>query len=390
MKHFSHLNTALAIIASYQAQQPFHLYIKDFFRQDKKYGSRDRKAITHLCYCWFRAANLLQHLPPEEKMLAALFLCTSQPNELLAHTRPQWHPSLQLPIEEKCHLLNIPLPPEAVFPWRDAISPAINKKDFILSHFVQPQFFLRIRPGHRETVTAKLDKAKVTFSLCGDHCLALANTAGMEQVLDINREVVVQDYSSQQTGRLLQQVHTLNGIRPVKVWDCCAASGGKSIMAADLLGSIDLTVSDIRVSVLTNLEKRFEAAGIRRYASHVADLTAPVAGFQPNSFQLIIADVPCSGSGTWGRTPERLSFFDEAEINRYRQLQEKIVTTIMPYLAPGGCLLYITCSVFEKENEGMVAFIQDTLPFQLLQMETLQGYQLKADTMFAALLQKKS
>jgi 16S rRNA (cytosine967-C5)-methyltransferase len=199
--------------------------------------------------------------------------------------------------------------------------------------------------------------------------------------------VVVQDYSSQRVSELL----FLAGAHikfPVKVWDCCAASGGKSILAKDILKDIELTVSDLRESILINLKKRFADAGIRHYKSFVANLSEPVATLEPENFQLIIADVPCSGSGTWGRTPEHLCYFDGKAIDNYCSLQRKIVGNIIPFLQEKGYLLYITCSVFKKENEAIVKWVQEEHRLDLVKMEVLKGYTLKADTLFAALLVK--
>src|ERR1700733_6487175 len=102
MKYFSYLNTAVEITGSYKGQQPFHLFVKDFFRQHKKYGSSDRKQITHLCYCYFRLGNSLQNIPASEKILIALFLCSHQSNQLLAQIKPAWNEKIDLSIEEKC------------------------------------------------------------------------------------------------------------------------------------------------------------------------------------------------------------------------------------------------------------------------------------------------
>src|SRR6202012_5618700 len=60
---------------------------------------------------------------------------------------------------------------------------------------------------------------------------------------------------------------------------------------------------------------------------------------------LVLADVPCTGSGTWGRTPEELCFFNPASILRYSTMQQQILTHIVPNLAPGAWLIYSTCSV---------------------------------------------
>ncbi|MGE5106188.1 MAG: methyltransferase domain-containing protein, partial [Sphingobacteriales bacterium] len=194
--------------------------------------------------------------------------------------------------------------------------------------------------------------------------------------------------NSQRAGELMQ-LSTIN-LQPstYKVWDCCAASGGKSILVKDVSGNIDLTVSDIRESILYNLKKRFDEAGIKNYNSFLADLSTVNCQLPATNFDLIIADVPCSGSGTWSRTPEQLYFFNNSAIGQYSQLQKKIITNVVLKLKPGGHLLYITCSVFKRENEELVNFIREKFHLQLIKQEVLKGYDKKADTMFAALLQK--
>ena len=160
-------------------------------------------------------------------------------------------------------------------------------------------------------------------------------------------------------------------------------------MAYDLMPGIELTVSDIRNSILVNLQNRFTEAGIKKYNSFVADLSDSSFVSHHSSYDLMIADVPCSGSGTWGRTPEQLQFFNAKKIEDYATLQKKIVTNIVPYIRTDGFLLYITCSVFHKENEEVVSFVQENLQMELVEMNVLKGYDKKADTMFAALLKKK-
>src|SRR5690606_28673070 len=170
----------------------------------------------------------------------------------------------------------------------------------------------------------------------------------------------------------------------IKVWDCCAASGGKSILAKDILSDIELTVSDLRPSIISNLRRRFEEAGIKRYKSFVTDATKA----RPDHlFDLIIADVPCSGSGTWARTPEQLLFYSEDKIGDYAALQRAILSNVIKYLKPGGYLLYITCSVFRQENEDQVHYLQEQ-GVQAIQQQVFKGYEIKADTMFGALLRK--
>ncbi len=228
------------------------------------------------------------------------------------------------------------------------------------------------------------------FRIVSENCISLSNATKVDQVLDIDQEVVIQDHNSQQTGRLLNYAFTSLGDTSPSVWDCCTASGGKSILAYDIDPGIELTVSDVRESILANLKKRFQKAGIKKYRSFVIDLEKtniqhPVLNDQQS---MIIADVPCTGSGTWSRTPEQLYFFDEKKIDEYAALQKRIVSTVIPQLKSGGYFIYITCSVFKKENEEVVEFIEQNFHLKLQLREILKGYDKKADSMFAALFKK--
>ena len=279
---------------------------------------------------------------------------------------------------------------EHVFPYKNQLSETIDYAAFACSHLIQPDLFLRIRPGNSKQVMQKLQENRIDFALLNETCLALNNTTKLDAVLEINKEVVVQDYSSQQIAQFLS-LSTTNHQPSTKVWDCCAASGGKSILAYDLNNKIDLTVSDLRPSILHNLKQRFKEAGIKKYHSFIADLTKyPASGNHASTYDLIICDAPCSGSGTWSRTPEQLNYFKEEEIERYAVLQKKIIRTVIPALKKNGFFLYITCSVFKKENEDQVNFIQQEFHLQLQRMELLKGYDKKADTMFAALFAHSS
>jgi 16S rRNA (cytosine967-C5)-methyltransferase len=173
------------------------------------------------------------------------------------------------------------------------------------------------------------------------------------------------------------------------VWDCCAASGEKSILVKDTLNAIQLTISDIRQSILHNLQQRFAVAGIKDYVLFLADVSKPLtAALKDRYYDLILAVVPCSGSGTWSRTPEQLYCFSEQRIEEYARLQLKIIQQVIPQLKPVGFLLYITCSVFKKENEEMVQSILQNFPLSLMKQQLMEGYQMQADTMYAALLQR--
>jgi 16S rRNA (cytosine967-C5)-methyltransferase len=228
----------------------------------------------------------------------------------------------------------------------------------------------------------------MAYSVEEDNAIRLPNAAKMEDVLHINREVVVQDLSSQKTGVFLETIKKYFAKdHRISVYDCCAASGGKSILANDTLENIALTVSDIRPSVIANLKKRFRQAGIVNYKAFVHDVCKKNTSIAQQPFDLIIADVPCTGSGTWARTPEQLYYFNFERLEEYVSRQSNIVQNIANALKPGGFLLYITCSVFKKENEMQLTTLLQT-GFSLIDKKIRHGYEKKADTLFAAILRK--
>lgn len=333
-------------------------------------------------------------IPVEERILTGLFLQSNEPNTLLEELKPVWNQQTGLTIKEKISFLQLADYNSTLFPWVNELSKDINKEAFVFSHLVQPDLFLRLRPGIEEPVKQKLRKAGISFQLISDNCIAMLNSSKIDGIIEFDKEAVVQDYSSQRVGEFMETVRQghPDSVRrgpsdQIRVWDCCAASGGKSIMANDILGPVDLIVSDKRESILLNLEKRFQQAGITDYESFVVDLSKPLQNYL-STFNLIIADVPCTGSGTWSRTPEQLFYFKEDSIEEYAALQKKIVSNVITQLEPGGYFLYITCSVFKKENEDMAEIIKNEFYLELVQMELLKGYDKKADTMFAALLKK--
>ena len=379
-RHLSHLNTAVAIIEAYKGETPLHVYLKDFFAKDKKYGSKDRRTISALCYYYFRLGHGEVLRRTGERIMLGIYLCEDEPNELLELLKPEWNSKISLPIQEKLYEVDS-FYASNIFPWKDELSQGIEAGPFSLSFLIQPKLFIRIRPGYNDLVRQKLTAANVLFEEVNEDCVSLDNRTKVDEILRVNVEYVVQDYNSQRVGDFIRD---LKMPEVPKVWDCCAASGGKSIMAFDILKNINLTVTDVRPSILQNLQLRFKQAGIKDYSTYVADLIEPNK-IQTSPFDLVICDAPCSGSGTWGRTPEQLFYFDKEQIEKYSRLQKRIAQNVIPHVKKEGYLLYVTCSVFKSENETVVKYILKNSFLRLVKAEVLKGYSMKADTMFAAL-----
>jgi 16S rRNA (cytosine967-C5)-methyltransferase len=328
----------------------------------------------------------LLEVPLEDRILIGLFLCEQQPNELLHELKPEWDDLISLPADAKASTFNFSI--VEIFPWQDELSVGLQADDLSMSSMIQPDLFIRLRPGKEERVKQKLRGAGIAFNAISHSCVSLNNSVNLDAIINLDEEAVVQDYNSQRVREFLEQV----GSTSLRIYDCCAASGGKSILAFDVMKNIELTATDVRDSILVNLRSRFARAGIKNYEAFTLDLSDPnlhSRNLKREGFDIIICDAPCTGSGTWSRTPEQLYYFDKARIDHYAELQETISSNVMPFLKMNGYFLYITCSAFKRENEAIVELLQREQKLTLKTMEVLTGFDKKADTMFAALLQKR-
>ncbi|MES2426202.1 MAG: RsmB/NOP family class I SAM-dependent RNA methyltransferase [Bacteroidota bacterium] len=384
MKAINQLKTFMRILGEYPAETPLGKFLPGFYRQNKQMGSSDRRVANRLVYNYFRLGKALWNTPTEDRLMVAEFLCNTQVNSFLQHFKPDWAACVGFSIEDKIDLVTKTYPDfklEEVFPWTSQISTGIDKKAFLKSFFVQPDLFIHVHNGYDHSVKAELNKASVVFKDEGNGCLSLPNGTRLETIFPIQHWFEVQDYSSQQTA---------NHFKPNKWdawWDACAASGGKSLLLHELEPNIKLVVSDIRESILANLDERFRAAGLMKYQKKQLDLTQNIdQTLHDYEFDGIILDAPCSGSGTWGRTPEMISQFEPQKIEFFQRLQKTIAANVIKFLKPGKPLIYITCSAFKAENEDVVDYLVKECGLKLESMEVLKGYQNKADSMFVARL----
>lgn len=188
----------------------------------------------------------------------------------------------------------------------------------------------------------------------------------------------VQDFSSQLVGYLA----------PVKagdkIADVCAAPGGKSLYIADKLELLerDLAIKDsiskrgyvfaydISGSKVGKVLENAERMKLFNINCEVADATVPKDALKGKA-DLLIADVPCSGLGIIGRKPDLKYRLKEQDLKDLTQLQKKIVTASYKCVKKGGHMIYSTCTVNKEENEEMVRWICENLPFEEAEFENL-------------------
>ncbi|HEY0274191.1 MAG TPA: RsmB/NOP family class I SAM-dependent RNA methyltransferase [Chitinophaga sp.] len=380
----SYMVSTRKVLEDYDGKLPLHYFLKDFFRTHPQMGSRDRRWITQLAYHYFRLGHWQKDsLSVEERLLAGTFLCEQAPNEILAAYHPAWNEQVTLPLAEKMQLLGITA--AAIFPFSGYLSEGLDAEAFVRSFLSQPRLFIRVRKNKQDVIEQRLQENAIPFETPAPGCISLPNGTKIAAILPEKSWYVVQDASSQQTGRLFQAGPGQSW------WDACAASGGKSILLRDKFPDVQLTVSDIRRTILDNLRQRFADAGIDGYKGYVMDLSNPFSSpdFKPLMFDGIIVDAPCSGAGTWARSPEHLFYFSESQLRKYEMLQRNITTNVAPYLKKGGQLVYITCSVFASENESIVQWLEANTSLRAQEGGLIPGMEIGADTMFAVRLVKE-
>ncbi|MEX8547201.1 MAG: RsmB/NOP family class I SAM-dependent RNA methyltransferase [Mucilaginibacter sp.] len=386
MRAENQLRTFLALLESYPAETPLYKFLPGYFRLHKKMGSTDRRVASRLVYNYFRLGKALANHAPEERLFAAEFLCNNQENSFLSFFKPELAAKIHLNIQDKIMVLKEAYPGfelKDVFPFTDHLSQGIDPILFLSSFFIQPDLFVRIQKGYEFQVKQTLTDAGIVFRQKSEQCLALPNGTKLDTIFPSQRYFEVQDESSQLTARYFQPKKWENW------WDACAASGGKTLLLHELEPDLKLVVSDIRESILDNLEERLQQAGIKKYQKKLLDLTQNVDSvLHDYAFDGIILDAPCTGSGTWGRTPEMISQFNASRISFFQQLQKTIALNVIKYLKPGKALVYITCSAFREENEEVVNYLVKEAGLVLESSELLKGYERKSDTMFVARLVK--
>jgi 16S rRNA (cytosine967-C5)-methyltransferase len=382
MYAYSYLKTATAILEMYTGEVPLAIHLKSYFKLNKKMGSKDRKYIAHLCYCYFRTGTLFKKEPIADAITKSLFLCATEANSLLEQLHADYNAQVQKSLEEKIAFLVV-THPDRLFPLWEYISAGVDKIAFFSNQLVQPFLYIRIRPKYLAKVLIQFKSIEVAYKIIDPYTIQLPNSFKVEEHFILNKEVVIQDYSSQMVIEpLLQQLKPKHSY---KVWDCCAASGGKTILLHDVYdGTVDLFVTDIRATILDNLEKRFLTARITNYK--IAEVNLAKKGLDTkDKFDIIICDAPCSGSGTWARTPEQIRYFKQKQLEEYNGLQKSIAKNAMKSLQLNGYFLYITCSVFAQENEHIVDYLLQQNSCTLIHAGIIPGYLHHADTMFVAL-----
>jgi 16S rRNA (cytosine967-C5)-methyltransferase len=258
----------------------------------------------------------------------------------LAHTRPWTQEAF---LQEMPPCAQVSLPEWLWFRWAERYGEN-NARDFAVSLNKPPQAAFRLI-GEKEGLEA-LPPGVMRSDLVPDAYIGyvderLDNAPG-------SFRFQFQDEASQLIPHLLGPAAS-----GWKIWDACAAPGGKSAILCKICENRGHVVaSDLRKERVSRLAGFLKSSGMLKADVVVADASKP-APFR-NSFDAVLADVPCSGLGTLRRNPEIKWHFRPEEFASFQRRQSQILESVSAALRKGGSLIYSTCSTEPEENEEVV------------------------------------
>ncbi len=248
---------------------------------------------------------------------------------------------------------------------------------------IQPVLAVRLASSTAEAELAvEAELAAAGIVLEAGQLLSAARTvvAGDIAATPAFREgrVRLQDEGSQLVAELASahpsQTRANSSQKVNSILDACAAPGGKTLILAERNPQARILALEVSAARIEDLRKRLAVLGDRAECR----LTDAAALAEDAAFDLALADVPCSGTGTLGRNPEIRHHLRPEDFARQAERQRAILAAALRSVRPGGCAVYSTCSLEPEENEQVIAAVlagcaQARLASFADRIETLRG-----------------
>jgi len=222
----------------------------------------------------------------------------------------------------------------------------------------RPPLSLRVnaRRTTREALLATFLAAGIAARACGESGVIVDEPRPVTELPGYaDGAFAVQDLGAQLAAPLLD---LRDGMR---VLDACAAPGGKTTHIVER-ADVEVVALDTDAARLVRVRENVARLGHDRDGARVhvkeGDANEPSGWWDARAFDRILADVPCTASGVVRRHPDGKWLRRPGDATTFAGAQDRILAALWPLLAPGGKLLYATCSVFAEENEARVeAFV---------------------------------
>ena len=227
------------------------------------------------------------------------------------------------------------------------------------------------RATTRDGYLARLQEAGIEAAVDADlaDAIRLDVSLPVQQLPGFDDGVVsVQDGAAQRVADALAPAAN------ARVLDACAAPGGKAAHLAERDPSLRIVALDVDARRVRRMQDAFARLKLGIDA-RTADAAHAEAWWDGVPFDAILVDAPCSATGIVRRQPDVLLHRREADIDTLLQTQAKLLDALWPLLAPGGTLLYATCSILRAENTGQIeAFLARTRDAVLAPLDDAFGH----------------
>lgn len=323
------------------------------FKTNKKWGSRDRKAFAQSFYeIVRRAGEGFDYLQKEN------FQTLSEEEVALlveSYLKGAW------PVPSKRHL-KWSLSQDLLSVLEEELEPS-GVENFLAESSHEAEVFIRRNPlkVNQKKFESALAEEGIEHKHVFDFCYQLLERKNVFQ-----SKAFKQGYFEMQDGAS-QSVAPFMDLEPaMRVADTCAGAGGKTLHLAALMENKGKIVAmDIHLRRLEELKKRSRRAGAHNIEIKEIQGSKTFKRMK-DSFDRVLIDAPCSGTGTYRRKPEAKIFFEKEELKRLHAIQAEILESHARLLKKGGKLTYATCSVLPSENQKQVeAFLQKHSDFKL-------------------------
>lgn len=326
--------------------------------RERRFGSRDRRLYRELLYTavrhlpWIEAALAVSD---DEAIRAIALLAADTPATSAfkkSFTPGDW-PAAPIAVAAKAAQLGDIARGALIPDWFRAHCPAAFESPNLDVLHTRAPLWLRLQTDKNEKVFSEFAARGWTWrasALLPDAVELLTDSDVTQTDAYTHGSIEIQDLGSQ---LILASVAPKHGTR----WlDACAGAGGKTLQLARLVSPAGrVTAHDIRPAALAELNTRASRAGL----SSVSVSQAPAG-----TFDGVLVDAPCSGTGTWRRSPHLKWCTAEADIGSAAKLQLELLTRFASHVRSGGELVYATCSLSRRENEDIAAaFLAVNAPF---------------------------
>ncbi len=336
------LRNCAELIFHYTGEIPFHLYLKQEFKKNPSWGSRDRRNYRQFCYLFWRRAEY-----SDKESIDSIIRWLKQTNE----TKETLVDDL---IINNRGFIEFPTLSKFLNPFSTSIEESFSFSKWILKE--PPVWIKVVNIQQLELIKNRLKESNIQivhdFPKIG--ALAVASQSNIN-ALEEEGLIIIQDIGSQQSMVLddkIEETVLTNSSGMSMVWDACCGAGGKSLSLRINYPKLDIQCSDIRQGILDNCVERFNKAGSS--VPFVFKHNLANSENRKTKFKVVLADIPCSGSGTWRRNPEEMWFYDSKKWDDMISSQLSMVINAAASVTEGGYLVVCTCSLFARENEELI------------------------------------